>query len=454
MPPTGREAVVADTVEAVVAVADPAGYGAGGGGGGSFGTAVFNGNGSFAGNTNDPHYAGGAGNAGTDGRAVVLFYTSLLPAATTLPATNISINSATLRGGITPYDLATRYWYEFGATTNFGSTTTTNELPPSLSALRFNGTNQYVNTANAVNLSNVSFTVEAWMRRAASGRDDYFFQQGGVISGNHALTLGYRANNHFTLAFWNNDLDTTTAYTDTNWHHWAGTYDVPSAVRLLYRDGVLVASNTTASAYQGTGVITLGGSPGIPTWFGGDLSEIRVWLGARSAAQIAAGMNSNAFGSESGLLACWHFTEGAGTFAADATTNGDNGTLINSPSWITPVPFDQPVTGLLAGTLYYFHLGAANSAGTNYGATLSFTTTTLSPPTIGNILRLTNGVMQLSFTSAPGSTFSVLGATNVALALSNWTILGTAIEAPPGQFQFIDPGATNIPQRFYRVRSP
>ena len=49
---------------------------------------------------------------------------------------------------------------------------------------------------------------------------------------------------------------------------------------------------------------------------------------------------------------------------------------------------------------------------------------------------------------------TVLATTNLLLPLTNWTVLGTVTDNPPGQFQFSDPQATNHPLRFYRVRSP
>jgi hypothetical protein len=63
---------------------------------------------------------------------------------------------------------------------------------------------------------------------------------------------------------------------------------------------------------------------------------------------------------------------------------------------------------------------------------------------------------QLSFSNLASANFEVLASTNVALPTSNWPTLGSAIEMPPGsgQYQFSDPQATNLPQRFYRVRSP
>jgi hypothetical protein len=50
----------------------------------------------------------------------------------------------------------------------------------------------------------------------------------------------------------------------------------------------------------------------------------------------------------------------------------------------------------------------------------------------------------------------VLASTNIALPIANWPALGIASEIPPGsgQFQFTDPQATNLQQRFYRVKLP
>ena len=69
---------------------------------------------------------------------------------------------------------------------------------------------------------------------------------------------------------------------------------------------------------------------------------------------------------------------------------------------------------------------------------------------------LGDGSFQLSFSNLTGASFHVLAITNVVLPTSNWPTIGPAVETPPGsgQFQFTDPQATNLPQRFYRVKSP
>jgi hypothetical protein len=61
---------------------------------------------------------------------------------------------------------------------------------------------------------------------------------------------------------------------------------------------------------------------------------------------------------------------------------------------------------------------------------------------------------QFTFTNMPDADFTVLTATNVALPLANWTVLGEVMQAAPGQFEFTDPQAATNAARFYRVRSP
>ena len=76
------------------------------------------------------------------------------------------------------------------------------------------------------------------------------------------------------------------------------------------------------------------------------------------------------------------------------------------------------------------------------------------PIILKNATILSNSAFQFSFTNNPGLTFAVVASTNVSLARSNWTELGSATEISPGQFQFTDTEITNSAQRFYSVHSP
>lgn len=76
------------------------------------------------------------------------------------------------------------------------------------------------------------------------------------------------------------------------------------------------------------------------------------------------------------------------------------------------------------------------------------------PPILTNPRSLTDGSFQFAFTNQAGAFFEVLATTNLALPLSNWTLLGSATELSSGAYQFTDSQATNVVRRFYRVRSP
>lgn len=67
--------------------------------------------------------------------------------------------------------------------------------------------------------------------------------------------------------------------------------------------------------------------------------------------------------------------------------------------------------------------------------------------------RLANGSFRISFVNTPGTIFTVLASTNINLPLANWTVLGTAIEGPSGQFRFTNSSPAGN-RKFYQVRSP
>lgn len=73
-------------------------------------------------------------------------------------------------------------------------------------------------------------------------------------------------------------------------------------------------------------------------------------------------------------------------------------------------------------------------------------------PSISTKNLLGNGSFQIGVDFVAGKTFTVLATTNVALPYNNWTILGTAVESPAGHYEFIDLGAANFPQRYYRLQ--
>jgi autotransporter-associated beta strand protein len=128
---------------------------------------------------------------------------------------------------------------------------------------------------------------------------------------------------------------------------------------------------------------------------------------------------------------------------AQAFTNGavlklfDAATYIPGPVAIQPA---SPGPGLSWDASYLSSDG-----------TLRVTTTI--PPTLANPARRPDGNITFQINGTLGQGYTVLGATNIALPLANWTILqsGTITTTP---YVFSDLNATNYPLRFYGVSSP
>jgi len=72
---------------------------------------------------------------------------------------------------------------------------------------------------------------------------------------------------------------------------------------------------------------------------------------------------------------------------------------------------------------------------------------------LNNLTRGPNG-FHFAFTNVAGTHFTVFGSTNLSIPVSNWSVLGAAVEGPAGTFQFTDTNAITDVRGFYRVRSP
>jgi hypothetical protein len=74
-------------------------------------------------------------------------------------------------------------------------------------------------------------------------------------------------------------------------------------------------------------------------------------------------------------------------------------------------------------------------------------------PRIIEPLLLGNGHFQFSFTNRSSTVYEVLGTTNVALPLAQWTVLGPPVSLGGGLYRFTDTGAMAQAQRFYILRA-
>lgn len=107
----------------------------------------------------------------------------------------------------------------------------------------------------------------------------------------------------------------------------------------------------------------------------------------------------------------------------------------------------DPATGTALGTLV-----AAGAAGASRCSAMIVAPS----PNISltNIVTDAKGRLGFTFSSIPGKTFTVLGATDLAIHRVEWSPLGAAVEVSPGKFQFTDTKSSTYPYLFFQVRSP
>jgi alpha-tubulin suppressor-like RCC1 family protein len=159
-------------------------------------------------------------------------------------------------------------------------------------------------------------------------------------------------------------------------------------------------------------------------------------LYGRTVVGVAAGCyHSLAFCSD-GMIAGWGYNS-VGQLGDNTTTQRNAPVAVDSSLLATTQRFTSVASGA-----YGFHTLAVVAAP---GA---------SAINLVNPVELGNGSFQFSFANNVGAFFGVLATTNISLPAGDWTALNGVTEVSPGQFQFIDPLATNSVQRFYRVRSP
>jgi hypothetical protein len=211
-----------------------------------------------------------------------------------------------------------------GATTFTYGNSVSLSAPSVGNALSFNGSTNYVSLSMVSGIpTSGSVTVEAWLNVSSSSNYLNWFNL-GTSGGGYALYI--KNNTIYVNNIGGTTWNTGVSITNGTWTHIAFSYD--GSTEKLYKNGVMSATSSNgysaASGGATIGYSAIGSSSG---YFAGSIDEVRIWNTALTDSQISASMNSTISSGTSGLQAYFKFDETTGSSAADATGNGNTGTV-------------------------------------------------------------------------------------------------------------------------------
>jgi hypothetical protein len=212
-------------------------------------------------------------------------------------------------------------------------------------SLQLDGTNDYVTTGTGGGSSTQDFTISWWMRASETGANGQVFSFGN--SGGFA-TMGFglnQAGGTKPLLIYGNSRNVRwvadAKQDDDAWHHWLLFMDAsdPNGAR-LYIDGDVItveavnAFNTTPTF----GNLEIGRD----AWAYSEMyiNDFAVFTGDKTG-DASDHHNSGTptdLSGEDDLHLYYKFEENTGTSVADSSTNSNDGTLVNSPTWSSSTP--------------------------------------------------------------------------------------------------------------------
>ncbi len=221
-------------------------------------------------------------------------------------------------------------------------------LNPSIgTALSLNGTNQYAITPDLTSsFSTSTVTIELWFKANGAGVILSELGQSTPNSGWHDSWIEILSTGEVKARVWNLTSVSLGTVSFGTWNHAVIRYNGTNVVGFL--NGVIssaVAGTRITPPINGTApnnkqYWAVGSNDGTHlgsgAWFNGQVDEMRIWNVARTNTQITGAWNKTIPTNSSGLVAYYKMDEGSGATLTDASGNGKNASLVNSPSWINP----------------------------------------------------------------------------------------------------------------------
>jgi hypothetical protein len=323
-------------------------------------------------------------------------------------------------------------------------------------ALSFNGTSNYVNLANPTSLRLTgSMTLSAWVKAAANPTGDaQVIAKSDATAGWQLKTRLVSGSHTFATAV----SPTSTSRTQRNgttvrslntWYHVASVYNATAQTLDIYVNGVLDNGTLTGavptSQFNSSVSVNIGRQQKGGGYFNGVIDEVRIYNRALTQTEIQSDMATplgvppappvapvlatpanGATGVATNPTLTWNASTGATSYRVQLSTDPAFGTTLVDQSNIPTTSY--AASGLSASTTYYWHVNAANGAGTSsYAATWSFATAAPpSPPAAPVLATPANGATGI--TTNPTLTWNAsAGATSYRVQVSTDPAFGTTV---------------------------
>lgn len=237
--------------------------------------------------------------------------------------------------------LYVRTWENFWGNSNAQFQISAYDYVVPATHLNFDGTNDFVISANSITNNTQNQTYQAWFRiPSIPTNSDRILQRGSDGTGGWSVQMDVTSTGKLSAgisASPDTYLTGTTTLVPNTWYHATFVFENNNSLR-LYLNGTLEASVTIGNRTlrNSDNRLRVGSGNIASEYFNGDIDDVRVWNMALSQTDIVNTMNCELDNSETNLVAYYKFNQGfdyannsSVLTANDSSGNNNNGTLNN-----------------------------------------------------------------------------------------------------------------------------